>query len=50
MFEKYSYLKFHENLSGGNWVVPCGWTDHQTDMAKLIFAFRNFANEPKHEK
>jgi hypothetical protein len=24
-------------------------TDGQTDMTKLIFAFRNFANESKHE-
>jgi len=23
------------------------WTDIQTDMAKLIVAFRNFANAPK---
>jgi hypothetical protein len=26
-----------------------GRTDRQTDMTKLIFAFRNFANESKHE-
>jgi hypothetical protein len=24
-----------------------GWTDGQTDMMKLIVAFRNFANAPK---
>jgi hypothetical protein len=42
--EKYSNIKFHENLSSGSRVVPCGWTDGQTDiyMTKLIIAFRNF--------
>jgi hypothetical protein len=25
-------------------VVPCGQTDSQADMTKLIVAFRNFAN------
>jgi hypothetical protein len=29
-FEKYSNIKFHENLSSGIQVVPCGWTDGQT--------------------
>jgi hypothetical protein len=24
-----------------------GWVDGQTDMTKLIVAFRNFANRPK---
>jgi len=28
-------------------VVPCGRTDEQRDMTKLIVAFRNFANAPK---
>jgi len=27
IFEKYSIIKFHENPSGGNGVVPCGRTD-----------------------
>jgi hypothetical protein len=31
MFEKYSYIKFHESYSTGNLVVPCGWTGRQTD-------------------
>jgi len=39
ILEKFSSIKFHENLSNGGRVVPCG----QTDMAKLIVAFRNFA-------
>jgi hypothetical protein len=42
-FEKYSSIKFHENPSSGVPVVPCG----QTDMTKLIVAFRNFSNAPK---
>ena len=50
IWKKYSYFKFHENLSGGNRVVPCRLTDRQTDMTKLIFAFGNFADEAKYEK
>ena len=42
IFEKYSKTKFHENPFGGSSVV----TDGQTDMTKLIAAFRNFANAP----
>jgi len=32
-------------------VFPCGWADRQTetDMLKLIVAFRNFANVPKNQ-
>jgi len=44
IFEKYSKIKFRENPSSGSRVVPCGQTDIRTDMAKLIVAFRNFAN------
>jgi len=44
---KYSNIKFHENPSSGNRVVPCGWTDEQIDMTKLVMAFRNFATTPK---
>ena len=40
MFGKYSNSKFHENPFSGSRVV----TDEQTDMTKLIAAFRNFAN------
>lgn len=36
-------LKCHENSSSGHWVVPC----RQTDIAKLIVAFHNFANKSK---
>ena len=28
--KKYSNNKFHENLSRGNQVISCGWTDGQT--------------------
>jgi hypothetical protein len=44
IFEKYSNIKFHENLSSGNRHVQCSG---QTDMTKLIVAFHNFANAPK---
>jgi len=30
-FRKYSNTKFHENLSSGSRVVPCGRTDRRTD-------------------
>jgi hypothetical protein len=43
VFEKYANIKFNGILSSGSRVVPCG----QTDMTKLIVAFRNFANAPK---
>ena len=33
----------HENPSSGSQVFPCG----QTDMRKVIVAFRNRANAPK---
>jgi hypothetical protein len=55
MFVKYSNIKFHENPSSGRRVISCGrtdgqkdqWTGGQTDMTKLVVAFRNFANAPK---
>jgi hypothetical protein len=43
IFEMYSNTKFHGNSSSGSRAVPCG----QTDMTKLIDAFRNFTNSPK---
>jgi hypothetical protein len=48
IFEKYSNIKFHKNLSSGNGVVPWGRTDRQANM-KQIIVFRNFVNAPKHE-
>jgi len=47
IFEKFPDIKFHERLSSGSRVVACGRTDMETDMTKLIVAFRNFANAPK---
>ena len=45
-FSENTHIKFHENLSGGNRVaIPV--RDGRTDMTKLIFASRNFANSPK---
>jgi hypothetical protein len=43
-------MEFHENLSRESGFVPWGRTDGlaETDMTKLIVAFRNFANAPKH--
>jgi hypothetical protein len=31
VFEKYSKIKFHENLPSGSRVVPCGWRDGRFD-------------------
>jgi hypothetical protein len=53
ILEKYSNIKFHENLSSGSRVVSCRQTDWwkggqtQTDMTKLVVSFCSFANEPK---
>jgi hypothetical protein len=43
MFEKHSNIKFHEILSSGSRVIPCGWTD----MSKLTVAVRDFTDVPK---
>jgi hypothetical protein len=43
ILEKKSNIGFYQNSSSGSRVVPCG----QTDMTKLIVAFRNLANAPK---
>ena len=40
-------MKLHEIPSSGRRVVPWGRTDGQTDMTKLIVAFRTFANAPE---
>jgi hypothetical protein len=52
IFEEKSNIKFYQNLSSGSRVVSGGQTYRridggQTDMTKLILAFRNFANAPK---
>ena len=43
VFEKFSDIKFHENASSENLVVPCGQTDGRTDMTKLFAIFSNSA-------
>jgi hypothetical protein len=46
-FRQISKYQFHENPSGGSRrVAPCGRTDRQTDMTKLIDAFHNLAKAP----
>ena len=50
IFEKYTNIKFHETPSSGSRVVPCGRTDGQKDMTKLIVAFRNFAKSAQRVK
>jgi hypothetical protein len=45
VFEKYTNIKFYDNTSIGSRVVPRGRMYGQTDMTKLIFAFRKFAKE-----
>ena len=37
-WQKYSNIKFHENLSGGSRVVPCGRRDGQAWQTKSLFA------------
>jgi len=38
------YRNFMKICRVGARVVPCGQTDGQTDMTKLIVAFRNFTD------
>jgi hypothetical protein len=47
IFRKYSYIKCHKNSSSDSRIVPCGRTDTQSDMTKLLVAFRNSANAPE---
>jgi hypothetical protein len=52
IFKKCLNTKIHENPSSGSRVVPLGRRivrkkDKETNMTKLIVAFRNFANAPK---
>jgi len=43
IYEKWSDINFMKLLPGGNELHE----DGQTDMTKLIVAFRNFANVPE---
>jgi hypothetical protein len=52
--KKYSNIKFHENPSSENRVVPCGRTDGREDGRmerhdEGIVAFHNFVKEPTKE-
>jgi hypothetical protein len=47
ILEKYSNIKFHENPPTGDRIVLYGQIDWQTDITKLVVAFRSFANAPK---
>jgi hypothetical protein len=53
MFEESSNIKFYQNLSIGNLVVPCGRTEGQTDgwknLTMVLVAFCSFSNAAKKE-
>jgi len=49
ILEIYSNIKFHENPFSRSRFVPCGRTDRQTDMTKLIVAFAKYMKAPKSE-
>ena len=42
IFEKYSYIKLHENLSSGSRVVPCGERNGRKDMTEPLVAYHNY--------
>jgi hypothetical protein len=42
IFEKYSSITFHENLSSGSRDFPCRRADGERDMTKLIVSFLRF--------
>jgi hypothetical protein len=39
VFEEYSNIKFHENLSSGSRVVLCRWTDRHVEANSLLSQF-----------
>ena len=43
IFEKFSNIKFHEDLFGGSRVVPC----RRTVVTTLVVIFRSFATAAK---
>jgi hypothetical protein len=47
IFEKYSNTKIKENLSSGNSVVPCGWTDRQ--RGRMIYIEREEETDRERE-
>jgi len=46
IFQNTQNIKFHENPSSGNRVLPFGRTDGQADMTKLIAVFFKFCECP----
>jgi hypothetical protein len=50
ILQQSSNIKFHENSSSGNLVIPRGETAGQTDITKSIVALRNFSIIIKTEK
>jgi hypothetical protein len=42
-----SHSTLRENPSSGSRIVPCGRTDGQKDMTKLVVVSRSFSNTPK---
>jgi hypothetical protein len=47
ILKKSTNITFHESPCSGSQVFPCGQTDGQADMTKLIVVFRNLTNAPK---
>jgi len=50
IFEKYSNTKLHKTRPAGAEYHTDGRTDLQTDMTKVLVAFRNFTNATKNEE
>jgi hypothetical protein len=50
IYEKFGGIKFHENLSSGNRIVPCGRTDVQSlflFMQMRLKTFKILAPDPE---
>jgi hypothetical protein len=47
--EKFLNIIYHENSSGGSPVTPCGRTDGQTNMQKVIVTFLDFTISTIHQ-
>jgi hypothetical protein len=50
ILEKCWNIKFHENPSSVNQVLPCGQTEGQTDATKITRTIQDFVNVPKKER
>jgi hypothetical protein len=50
VFKKYSDIKFNKDLSSGSRVFSCRRLGRQTDLTKLIVAFRNVVKASKNPK